>query len=103
VLVELATTGRQLQGLPDALARRRATGRLAVYRPAANLESEKLLGSHAKFCISDTTAAYLGSANFTGLGLAGHLEMGVLLKGKLAGDIAAFWETLKELRVFCAT
>lgn len=103
VLVELATTGKQLQGLPEALVRCRADGRLAVYRPAANLESEKVLGSHAKFCISDATAAYLGSANFTGLGLAGHLEMGVLLRGKLASDIAVFWETLKELKVFCAT
>jgi phosphatidylserine/phosphatidylglycerophosphate/cardiolipin synthase-like enzyme len=71
-----------------------------LYRPTANLESERHLGSHAKFCIADAASAYLGSANFTGLGLGGHLEMGVLLKGKLAADIALFWEMLKEQGVF---
>lgn len=100
VLVELATTGKQIRGLPEALARWKQTGQLALYQPAANVTSDHYLGSHAKFCISDSAAAYLGSANFTGLGLGGHLEMGVLLKGALASDIAGFWETLKELHVF---
>jgi phosphatidylserine/phosphatidylglycerophosphate/cardiolipin synthase-like enzyme len=100
VLVELATTGQQVQNLAPALARRRGDGRLILYRPAANIASEDRLGSHAKFCISDGAAAYLGSANFTGPGLGGHLEMGVLLRGDLAAKIAAFWGTLKDLKVF---
>jgi phosphatidylserine/phosphatidylglycerophosphate/cardiolipin synthase-like enzyme len=102
VVVELATTSKQILALPSALLRRREGGQLAVFCPTANIESDARLGSHAKFCISDSTAAYLGSANFTGPGLTGHLEMGVLVRGQLATAVSSFWDTLKELRVFAA-
>jgi phosphatidylserine/phosphatidylglycerophosphate/cardiolipin synthase-like enzyme len=100
VTVELATTRQQLRALPNTLLRYREEGRLIILCPTANLESDERLGSHAKFCISDSSAAYLGSANLTGPGLGGHLEMGMLVREELAVAISTFWETLKELRVF---
>lgn len=100
VVVELATTSAQIRTLPSALMRHHADGRLLLYSPTANLENDARIGSHAKFCISDSSAAYLGSANFTEPGLGGHLEMGVMVRGQLAAAIAAFWDTLKERKVF---
>lgn len=100
VLVELASTGNQVRSLPEAVQRRRAGSRLVLYSSNANIEGESRLGSHAKFCISDSTAAYLGSANFTSPGLNGHLEMGVLLRGDKAIEISSFWDMLKDLRIF---
>jgi len=102
VVIELATSSKQIQALSPSLLRRREAGQLAIFCPTANLESDTRLGSHAKFCISDSSAAYLGSANFTTPGLAGHLEMGVLVRGRLATAISALWDTLKELKVFAA-
>lgn len=52
------------------------------------------LGSHAKVLLSDSSAAYIGSANLTDPGLTGHLECGVLLRGAGARQIAAFWDHL---------
>jgi phosphatidylserine/phosphatidylglycerophosphate/cardiolipin synthase-like enzyme len=52
------------------------------------------LGSHAKVLMADSAAAYIGSANLTDPGVAGNLEIGVLLGGVPVRQIAAFWAHL---------
>lgn len=66
--------------------------------PSAHLSS---LGSHAKFCIRDSDAAYVGSANLTTPALGGsypdgrmgrqHFEMGILVGGDIAEQLRLFW------------
>ncbi|KTB47808.1 PLD-like domain [Dehalogenimonas alkenigignens] len=68
--------------------------RVNLYRPMPNVKDEKLLGSHAKVFVVDSTHAYIGSANLTSPGLTGNLEMGVLVHGKVAANVASFWEYL---------
>jgi phosphatidylserine/phosphatidylglycerophosphate/cardiolipin synthase-like enzyme len=60
----------------------RGLSKLTLFRPAANVIDEERLGSHAKFCVADGESAYVGSANLTGPGLAGQLEMGLLVHGE---------------------
>jgi phosphatidylserine/phosphatidylglycerophosphate/cardiolipin synthase-like enzyme len=60
----------------------------------------RLLGSHAKFCVSDGVAAYIGSANLTGPGLAGHIELGVLVRGPVAKQVEEFWMLCHQLGLF---
>src|SRR5581483_6828612 len=51
--------------------------------------------AHLKVVVADHTAAYIGSANLTGPGLAGrNLELGVLVKGpdaRVVDDILQMW------------
>jgi phosphatidylserine/phosphatidylglycerophosphate/cardiolipin synthase-like enzyme len=77
--------------LIDTLCRR-SSGRLQLWEPSQHVADPRDLGSHAKFCIADGQAAYVGSANFTGPGLGDQLEMGVLVKGPVATQIQAFWD-----------
>ena len=58
------------------------------------------LGSHAKFCISDNTAAYVGSANLTKPGLGEHFELGVLVRGQAALDMRRFWDFAVHYKLF---
>ena len=68
---------------------------ITFYQPLANKLDENHLGSHAKFCICDSKKAYVGSANFSNLGLNQHFEMGVLLHGPLAKKMQ-IWKKLIE-------
>lgn len=96
--VDIVSTGHSLRGLDlTALA---GTERLQLFQPKANVQSEQLLGSHAKFCIADGQAAYVGSANLTGPGLASQLEMGLLVRGQIASAIANFWFYAVEIGLF---
>lgn len=64
---------------------------LRLYYPDFPDFEKTELGSHAKFCLSDDIAAYIGSANLTKPGLGAHFELGVLVRGKAAAEMRAFW------------
>jgi phosphatidylserine/phosphatidylglycerophosphate/cardiolipin synthase-like enzyme len=102
VEIEIASAGSNIDQIRGLLAIRRPNTerKLTLFQPHANALDGRQLGSHAKFCISDSRKAYLGSANFTTPGLGGHLEMGVLVQGKLAQQIARFWDDLKTIGLF---
>jgi phosphatidylserine/phosphatidylglycerophosphate/cardiolipin synthase-like enzyme len=102
VEVEIATAAGHIQQLKGLLttAAGEQSRRVRLYQPQANVMDDRHLGSHAKFCISDERKAYLGSANFTTPGLGGHLEMGVLVEGKLAMQVSRFWSDLKLIGLF---
>lgn len=75
-------------------------GRLRTFRPEGENEDKKRLGSHAKFCISDQDSAYIGSANLTEPGLGRNLEIGVMVKGEVALQLARFWRYAVEIGLF---
>jgi len=60
------------------------------------MDDARMLGSHAKFLLCDGKHAYVGSANLTRRGIAGNIELGVLLHGKPAREVAAFVEALLD-------
>lgn len=64
------------------------------YCPRPNIQSESELGSHAKFCISDESKAYLGSANFTRPGLSISFELGVIIHKPLTFQLLYIWKEL---------
>jgi phosphatidylserine/phosphatidylglycerophosphate/cardiolipin synthase-like enzyme len=97
VRVEILSTGESLRGLN---LQPRPGDRLAFFQPKANLECDQLLGCHAKFCIADSDAAYVGSANLTGPGLSTQVEMGLLVRGDVARAIADFWSYAVEIGLF---
>lgn len=74
--------------------------KIHYFQPKANIEDDKKLGSHAKFCLADGQHAYIGSANLTGPGLYENLEMGIMVHGKIAQQIAEFWDLLIEIGFF---
>lgn len=100
VLVDIVSTGSGLQVLATEDLQRITHGRLRFFRPRPNVEDERHLGSHAKFCIADNQHAYVGSANLTAPGLVGNLEMGFLVHGEMALQIAEFWEFLLRTGFF---
>jgi len=100
VAVDIASTKSGLLSLDINNLRAMAHGRLRLFRPASNIEDERRLGSHAKFCITDNEHAYIGSANLTMPGLSEHLEMGLLVHGNLAHQVVQFWNYLLEIRFF---
>jgi phosphatidylserine/phosphatidylglycerophosphate/cardiolipin synthase-like enzyme len=100
VKVELVTTGQSLSGLDIAALRCAGPGCLRVSQPTTSALDPRLLGSHAKFCLSDGVAAYIGSANLTGPGLAGHIELGVLVRGSVAKQVEEFWMLCHQLGLF---
>jgi phosphatidylserine/phosphatidylglycerophosphate/cardiolipin synthase-like enzyme len=75
--------------------------------PSSDISS---IGSHAKFCIRDSEAAYVGSANLTlpalgGLKLSGrarrqHFEMGLLVSGEIAFQLRQFWNYSVGVGIF---
>lgn len=97
VRVDILSTGESLRSLnmTDMVSER-----LTFFQPKANLECDHLLGCHAKFCIADRDAAYVGSANLTGPGLATQLEMGLLVRGDVARSIAEFWSYSVDIGLF---
>ncbi len=101
VNLDILSTRRSLETVNRSLlTRRRAGGALRLLRPAANVEDDEKLGSHAKFCVADGQNAYIGSANLTGPGLSEHLELGLFLKGDLAKQIEQMWLYSIEIGLF---
>lgn len=96
VQVDVISTGASLAGLDLGNLRELAGTRFRTFQPRGNVEDPRMLGSHAKFCLSDTDHAYVGSANITQKGISGHLEMGVLLHGKPAQQVFALVRALME-------
>lgn len=79
----------------------RGQGVLRLYRPEDSLLSApNALGSHAKFLVADGEHAYVGSANFTGRGMGDQLEMGLLVHGEPAREIARFWRYAVDIGLF---
>lgn len=91
VNVSIVSTSASLESIDHSRLSENARGGIRFYQPEANKRNERMLGSHAKFCIADHEKAYVGSANLTGPGLSEHLEMGVLLRGDIVGQIEEFW------------
>jgi phosphatidylserine/phosphatidylglycerophosphate/cardiolipin synthase-like enzyme len=50
--------------------------------------------------VADNELAYVGSANLTGRGLSGQVEMGVLIRGAVARQIEQFWDYAVEIGLF---
>lgn len=100
VMVDVVSTGSGLQTLAIEDLQRITYRRLRFFRPQPNIEDERQLGSHAKFCIADSRHAYSGSANLTTSGLTRNLEMGLLVHDELALQIAEFWEFLLRTGFF---
>lgn len=95
--IDVVSTSSGLQALNIGTLRRIAKGKLRFFQPSANVADERELGSHAKFFLADGSHAYIGSANLTGRGLSGNLEMGVLVHGELAQQVEQFWLYLLEM------
>lgn len=109
--VELMTTKANLANAAfrDLVSKHR--DRVRLYYPAFPDAEVSYLGSHAKFCIRDTSAAYIGSANLTApaLGLPTsarkspyHFEMGVLVRGDAAKQVHLFWRYMVQLSLFAS-
>jgi phosphatidylserine/phosphatidylglycerophosphate/cardiolipin synthase-like enzyme len=98
VRLDIITTGTGIKilknGWPDLATR----DNVRFFQPKPNIEDAKYLGSHAKCLVSDSQTAYVGSANFTQPGLFGNLELGLLVEGDEAAQIAAFWQYLIDIK-----
>jgi phosphatidylserine/phosphatidylglycerophosphate/cardiolipin synthase-like enzyme len=100
VNIDVLSTGSSLHTIDRKRLLQGATGKLNLFRPTANLSDEQRLGSHAKFCVADGESAYVGSANLTGPGLSGQLEMGLLVHGEIASQIERFWVSSIKAGIF---
>jgi len=100
ISIDIVSTKRSLETVDVVSLRQGAKGALQLFRPAANVANERRLGSHAKFCVADGQSAYVGSANLTGPGLSGHLEIGLLVQGKAAKQIEELWMYSVEIGLF---
>lgn len=98
--LDILSTGQSLQTIDRAHLAKDARGRLRFFQAAAHLTDDQQLGSHAKFCVADGELAYVGSANLTGRGLSGQVEMGVLIRGLVARQIEQFWDYAVERGLF---
>ena len=98
VRIDLVTTGAGMQILKNGWSDIVIRKNIRFFQPKPNIEDEKYLGSHAKCLVSDSQAAYVGSANFTQPGLTGNLELGLLVEGEAASQIAAFWQYLMDIK-----
>ena len=96
VQVDIVSTAQSLQSLRQVDWLNSTDRNIHLFQPETNVDQEHQLGSHAKFCLADETAAYVGSANLTGPGLYENLEMGFLVHGKYAKQISDFWNFLVE-------
>ncbi|HIK57244.1 MAG TPA: hypothetical protein IGS37_19030 [Synechococcales cyanobacterium M55_K2018_004] len=96
VNVDVVGTGQGLQTLDITWLSQNAQGRIRLFRPKENMADAQRLGSHAKFCVADGIAAYVGSANLTAPGLGRHLEMGLLVQGD---EFRTYHELISETTV----
>ena len=100
ISVDIVGTREGLGTLDVARLTRSSAGTLTLWEPSEHEEHPEKLGSHAKFCIADDAAAYVGSANFTGPGLGSQLEMGVIVRGEVAAQISAFFDLACRIGFF---
>ena len=100
VRIDLVSTGQSLLTIDVGGLRRVSTGLLRMLRPVMNVVDQRALGSHAKFCVADGAAAYVGSANLTGPAMSGQVELGILVRGTLARQIEEFWLLCLQLGLF---
>jgi phosphatidylserine/phosphatidylglycerophosphate/cardiolipin synthase-like enzyme len=98
--IDVLSTEQSLKTIDQAHLAQNARGWLRYFHAAAHLVDDQQLGSHAKFCLADGELAYVGSANLTGRGLSGQVEMGVLIRGPVARQIEEFWDYAVELGLF---
>lgn len=96
IRIDIVSTGQSLQSLRQVEWLRSPHRNVRFFQARANIDQEQRLGSHAKFCIADETSVYVGSANLTGPGLSEHLEMGFLVDGTHAKQVADFWNFLVD-------
>ena len=94
IQIDIVSTTQSLQSLKRVDWLNSSHENVRFFHPQTNIEQR--LGSHAKFCIADETSVYVGSANLTGPGLSENLEMGFLVHGKHAKQIADFWNFLVD-------
>jgi phosphatidylserine/phosphatidylglycerophosphate/cardiolipin synthase-like enzyme len=95
VLIDVVSTSGSLVDVDtNSLFPHRTPMAIRVSQPRANLIDAEVMGSHAKFCLVDGTAAYIGSANFTENGFRKHFEVGVLVRGQSAHDL---WSVVNRL------
>lgn len=90
VRVDVISNSKSLQILRNVCGPPAAYPELHFFRPRANIENERRIGSHAKICIADGQSAYIGSANLTGPGLSDQIEMGLLVSGDAARRLENF-------------
>ena len=95
VLVDVVSMGGSLPEIDAAmLSSQRLPMAVRVSQPRPNLTDSDAIGSHAKICLVDGVAAYIGSANFTENGLTKHFELGTLVRGQPASDL---WSVVNRL------
>lgn len=102
VIVELLTTKANLNNPRIRLLFSKFGPSLHLYYPEFPEFEITELGSHAKFCVSDAAAAYIGSANLTKPGLGEHFELGVLVRGPAAAAMRNFWVFAVHHKLFRA-
>ena len=100
IVVELLTTKANLEKPRIRSLFTKFGPLLRLYYPEFPQFDVSELGSHAKFCISDDTAAYVGSANLTTPGLGEHFELGVLVRGQAALAMRSFWNFAIHHKLF---
>ena len=107
VTVGIMTTRQNLDLAMIRTYRQRYASKIRLFHPSFPMSDTSQLGSHAKFCIQDDEAAYVGSANLTAPALGGassrtrfHFEMGLLVSGAAARQLAAFWLYALRFGVF---
>ncbi|MBI1191522.1 MAG: hypothetical protein GC200_12675 [Tepidisphaera sp.] len=95
VLIDVVSMSGSITELDTAaLSPQRLPMTVRVSQPRPNLVNSEVMGSHAKFCLADGIAAYIGSANFTENGLTKHFELGTLVRGQPASDL---WSVVNRL------
>jgi phosphatidylserine/phosphatidylglycerophosphate/cardiolipin synthase-like enzyme len=97
VRVDVISSAKSLQTVRSKFA---ARSLIRSFRPKANLADERLIGSHAKFCVRDGVSGYIGSANLTGPGLAGQIEIGVLIRGEIAKQLEELCDYCIQVGIF---
>lgn len=100
VNVDVLSTGPGLKTIDRACLASGVSGDLRFFRPAVNIADEQRIGSHAKFCVADGRSAYVGSANLTGPGLSGQIEVGLLVHGEIATRLEQFWTYFVQAGLF---
>jgi phosphatidylserine/phosphatidylglycerophosphate/cardiolipin synthase-like enzyme len=100
VVVELLTTRANINNPRIRSLFSRFGPLLRLYYPEFPEFEMSELGSHAKFCICDDTAAYVGSANLTKPGLGEHFELGVIVRGQAAVAMRGFWNFAVHYKLF---
>jgi phosphatidylserine/phosphatidylglycerophosphate/cardiolipin synthase-like enzyme len=80
----------------EAVALLREAGARTGREPVVRSWEESGLGVHFKVAIADGRLAYLGSANFTLAGTAGHAEIGVVLNGQRVATLARWVDIVAD-------